>query len=242
MAASSSSCAPSRYGALSACAASVSSTCAHASSYSVTPSSDPLLVGEPVRQRRHVVLAGADALRRVLAARGSRRPGPPRRWRRRPASPPRPRPAGGGGAASPAISLSITDCGRDMVLCESMQPPAGDDVGPGGADRRGLHRLLVARLHAGVLGVGREPGVQRRHAEVVADLGGHGAHQRALDGARARRWCAACRARPSRSRRRARAPGAATCSAVATPRNSATPCTTVPASVTGDVAPAMAIE
>ena len=36
-----------------------------------------------------------------------------------------------------------------------------------------------------------------------------------------------------------RAPGASACSAVATARNSASPWTTVPASVTGDVAPAM---
>ena len=39
-----------------------------------------------------------------------------------------------------------------------------------------------------------------------------------------------------------RAPGAATCSAVAAPRNSATPWASEPARVTGDVAPAMAME
>ena len=47
---------------------------------------------------------------------------------------------------------------------------------------------------------------------------------------------------PEPKQKTRRAPGAATCSAVAAPRNSATPWTTEPASVTGDVAPAMVIE
>ena len=47
---------------------------------------------------------------------------------------------------------------------------------------------------------------------------------------------------PDPKQKMSRAPGAATCSAVAMPRNSARPCATVPASVTGDVAPAIVIE
>ena len=47
---------------------------------------------------------------------------------------------------------------------------------------------------------------------------------------------------PDPKQKMSRAPGAATCSAVAMPRNSARPCATEPASVTGDVAPAMVIE
>jgi len=39
-----------------------------------------------------------------------------------------------------------------------------------------------------------------------------------------------------------RAPGAAVWMAVAMPRNSASPCATLPANVTGEVAPAMDIE
>ena len=46
---------------------------------------------------------------------------------------------------------------------------------------------------------------------------------------------------PVPKQKTSRAPGAATCSAVAAPRNSATPWTTEPASVTGEVAPAMDI-
>ena len=47
---------------------------------------------------------------------------------------------------------------------------------------------------------------------------------------------------PEPKQKMARAPGAATCRAVAMPRNSARPWVTVPVSVTGDVAPAMVIE
>ena len=47
---------------------------------------------------------------------------------------------------------------------------------------------------------------------------------------------------PEPKQKMSRAPGAATCRAVAMPRNSARPWATVPASVTGEVAPAMVIE
>ena len=47
---------------------------------------------------------------------------------------------------------------------------------------------------------------------------------------------------PDPKQKTRRAPGAATWMAVATPRNSASPCTTVPARVTGDVAPAIVME
>ncbi len=47
---------------------------------------------------------------------------------------------------------------------------------------------------------------------------------------------------PVPEQKMSRAPGAATCSAVAAPRNSATPWAMDPASATGEVAPEIAIE
>ena len=82
-----------------------------------------------------------------------------------------------------AISLSTTDCGRYMVLWESMRPQPETTSGFAAAHGRDLERLFVAGLQPGMLAVGGQPWVESRDAEVVAHLRGHRAHQGALHAA-----------------------------------------------------------
>ena len=59
----------------------------------------------------------------------------------------------------PAISLSTTDCGSDIVLCESMRPQPVTMSGLALQTVPSFSGLLVARLQPGVLGVRGQPGL-----------------------------------------------------------------------------------
>ena len=143
---------------------------------------DPLLVGEPVGKRRVQVLAGADAAGGVFFAEEAAA-----------RSDLRDRIHGQRGVGDLDGAVEAPHHGGDLVVDHRLrqvhgvvrvdEAPARDDVGAGGADAGDLERLLVAGLQPRVLAVGGESGVERGHAQVVTDLGGHGAHEGALDAA-----------------------------------------------------------